>query len=72
MTEKFRKDAWVKWNWGSGDAEGQVREVFTRRVERTIKGSKVVRDADEDNPAYLLRQEDGDEVLKSHSELRKR
>ncbi len=72
MTEKFRKDAWVTWNWGAGDAEGQVKEVFTRRVERTLKGAKIVRNGDEENPAYLIRQEDGDEVLKSHSELRKR
>ena len=36
-----------------------------------IKGSKVSREASKDDPAYLIEQEDGDEVLKSHSELRK-
>lgn len=59
----------VRWNWGDGTGEGEVVEVFTDRVSRTIKGTDVVRDADDGNPAYLIRQADGDEVLKSHSEL---
>ncbi len=45
-----------------------MKEVFTRRVERTLKGAKVVCNGDEDEPAYLIRQDDGDEVLKLHSE----
>lgn len=61
----------VEWDWGTGTATGKVAEVFTERVERTIKGTRVTRDADKDNPAYLITQEDGDRVLKSHSELRK-
>ena len=40
-------------------------------MEKTIAGTEVVRDADEDNPAYLVEQDDGDRVLKSESELRK-
>jgi len=45
--------------------------VFTERVSRTIKGNEVTRNATEDDPAYLIEQDDGDQVLKSHSELRK-
>ena len=30
---------------------------------------KITKDGDEDNPAYLIKQEDGDEVLKRGSEL---
>lgn len=60
----------VHWNWGSGDAEGYIKEVFRRRVTRTIKGQKITRNGDEDNPAYLIEQEDGDRVLKLHSELK--
>lgn len=59
----------VQWNWGQGQASGKVREVYTERVEKQIKGSKVTRNADQDNPAYLIEQQDGDRVLKSHSEL---
>jgi len=38
-------------------------------VTRTLKGSEVTKDGTEDNPAYLIKQEDGDEVLKRGSEL---
>lgn len=66
---KFRKDQHVQWSWGDGTAKGQVKERFEREVERTLKGSKVTRKGSEDDPAYLIRQEDGDEVLKLGSEL---
>ena len=59
----------VEWNWGSGTGTGPVQEVFTERVTRPIDGTEVTRDADADNPAYLIEQEDGDRVLKSESEL---
>jgi hypothetical protein len=69
MPSVFNKGTRVRWNWGNGTGEGEVRESFTERTTRTIKGSKVTRNADNDNPAYLVVQDDGDEVLKSHSEL---
>ena len=61
----------VEWDWGSGTATGTVKERFTEKVTRTIDGSEITRDASEDEPAYLIEQEDGDRVLKSVSELRK-
>lgn len=69
MSSAINMGTRVRWNWGNGTGEGEVRECFTERVTRTIKGSEVTRNADEDNPAYLVVQGDGDEVLKSHSEL---
>ena len=69
MTNSFKSGQAVKWNWGSGAAEGKVKEKFDRRVQRTIKGSKVVKNGTRDNPAYLIEQEDGDKVLKRGSEL---
>lgn len=66
----FRKDQHVEWNWGNGTGTGQVKERFERDVERTLQGSKVSRNGSEDDPAYLIRQEDGDEVLKLGSELK--
>jgi len=60
----------VEWNWGSGTAQGQVKERFERKVTRTLKGSEITRDGSEDDPAYLIEQEDGDQVLKLGSELR--
>ena len=71
MSDKYSVNARVEWDWGGGTGEGKVREVFTEHVSRTIKGNEVTRNATEDNPAYLIEQDDGDQVLKSHSELRK-
>ena len=68
---KFRKGAHVEWSWGAHKAEGKVSESFVKDVTRTIKGEKVKRTASHDEPAYLVTQEDGGRVLKSHSELRK-
>lgn len=68
---KFRKGARVEWSWGAHKAEGKVSESFVEDVTRTIKGEKVKRTASKDEPAYLVTQEDGGRVLKSHSELKK-
>ncbi|MGA0533144.1 DUF2945 domain-containing protein [Hansschlegelia sp. KR7-227] len=59
----------VSWSWGQGTAHGEVAQVFTSRVQRTIKGARIVRRASEANPAYLVEQSDGGRALKSHSEL---
>lgn len=61
----------VRWNWGNGTGEGEVVERFESDVERTIDGSKVKREASRDEPAFLMKQEDGSRVLKSCSELEK-
>ena len=69
MSNTYRSGQKVSWNWGSGTAEGKIAECFDRRVQRTIKGTKVVKNGTADNPAYLIEQEDGDKVLKRGSEL---
>lgn len=61
----------VKWNWGSGTGKGKVISRFTEDVTKTIKGAEVKRKASEKEPAYLIEQDDNDNVLKSHSELEK-
>ena len=68
MSDFSRGDR-VEWSWGNGTGSGAIKERFTSDVERTLKGSKVSRKASEDDPAFLIEQEDGDEVLKSGSEL---
>lgn len=59
----------VTWNWGNGTGSGKITDRFTSKVERTIDGTEVTRNATEDDPAYLIEQEDGGRVLKSASEL---
>ncbi len=67
--KKFEPGTHVVWTWGEHTAHGVIRKVFTHRIERTMKGATVTRAADKKNPAYLIEQEDGDQLLKSHSEL---
>lgn len=69
MGKHFAKGTPVRWNWGGHSAEGTVAERFDRRVQRTIRGEKIVRNGTKDNPAYLVEQEDGGRVLKLESEL---
>lgn len=61
----------VKWNWGKGTGEGTVKKVYTRKTTRKIKGSEITKNGSKDCPAYFIEQEDGDQVMKLHSELEK-
>lgn len=65
----FQTDPYVKRDWGNGTAKGQIRQRLESEVKRTFKGNEVSRDDSEDNPAYLIEQEEGDEVLKFGSDL---
>ncbi len=60
----------VEWDWGDGTGTGTVQERFTEKVTRTIDGSEITRNATNDEPAYLVEQDDGSRVLKSTTELR--
>jgi hypothetical protein len=68
----FKKADVVTWAWGQGQAEGEVADVFTKRVTRRIKGKDITRNASAEEPACLVRQKDGDLALKSASELSRR
>lgn len=59
----------AQWHWGNGTAQGRITQIYKERVTKTLKGSEIVRDGDENNPAYLIEQEDGSQVLKLASEL---
>lgn len=67
----YSKGTKVKWNWGNGTGTGEITEVFKDDVTRTIEGSEITRKASSDEPAYMIKQDDGDRVLKSHSEVTK-
>ncbi|WP_208351401.1 DUF2945 domain-containing protein [Pseudaestuariivita rosea] len=66
----YRKGDQVEWDWGDGTAQGTIVEVHKEKVTKTLKGTDVTRAASEDEPAYLIKQEDGDKVLKSCTEIR--
>ena len=61
----------VRWKWGSSWAEGTVAEVPHHDVTRTTKGEEITRHGSDDNPAYVIEQEDGTVVLKLRSEVEK-
>lgn len=67
---QFKEGDKVEWSWGNGSAGGAIRDVHTSDVDKEIKGTEVRREASEDCPAYTIEQDDGDIVLKSHSEVR--
>ncbi len=65
----IREGTRVSWAWCNRRGKGTVREIFRSPVTRTIKGTEISRNGSELNPAYLIRQDDGDEVLKLQSEV---
>jgi hypothetical protein len=67
----MKKGETVHWNWGKSEAEGKVKEKFSEPVQKKIKGSEIKRNASKENPAYLIEQDNGNEVLKSEKELKK-
>ena len=65
----IRKGSTVQWSWGNGTASGKVTEIHREKVTRTSKGSEITRDGSDDDPAYVIEQEDGTTVLKLRSEV---
>ena len=59
----------VTWKWGSSTASGTVTEVHHEKVTRRTKGESITRQGSQDDPAYVIEQEDGTTVLKLRSEV---
>lgn len=59
----------VMWRWDGQMLEGVIRKAFTHRLERTLWGTTVTQEATRRNPAYLIERDDGDTLLKAHSDL---
>jgi len=74
MTPTYQEGDAVAWDWSDGTANGRIDDVITAAgtVERTIGGSDVARDSD-DEPVYVLDVWRGGDyegqALKSESEL---
>jgi hypothetical protein len=69
VKKQIRTGSLVSWQWGTGTASGKVKEIHHQKISQKIKGSEVKRNGTQDNPAYLIEQEDGSEILKLESEL---
>lgn len=66
---KVRVGMKVKWVFGSGVATGTIVQLYRRTVKKRIKGSIITRNGTPENPAILIEQDNGDEVLKLASEV---
>ena len=67
----FSKGDKVKWDWGNGTGTGEITEIYTQKRTLKIDGAEVTRDASEDEPSFRIKQDDGDEVFKSSTEVEK-
>ena len=65
----IREGSTVTWQWSGSSASGTVVEVHRSRVTRSLGGSDITRNGSDDDPAYLVEQEDGSRVLKLRSEV---
>ena len=67
----YQEGTKVEWDWGNGTGTGKIVKKYTQKITLKLQGSDVTRKASDDEPAYKIEQDDGAEVLKSGSELRK-
>ena len=66
----MKKGDKVHWNWGKSQAEGTIKEKSEKTITKKIKGTEVTRKATKEEPAYVIEQKNGAEVVKSESELK--
>lgn len=66
----MRKGTTVSWKYGTGMATGKIEETHKESITRKLKGSDITRHGTPDNPAFVIVQENGDRVLKLHSEVK--
>lgn len=65
----MKKGDKVHWNWGKSQAEGTIEQKSDKTITKKIKGTEVKRKASKEEPAYVVKQANGNEVVKSESEL---
>ncbi|HEX8462739.1 MAG TPA: DUF2945 domain-containing protein [Segetibacter sp.] len=65
----MKKGDKVHWAWGKSQAEGTIKEKSEKTITKKIKGTEVKRKASKEEPAYVIEQANGNEVVKSESEL---
>ena len=67
----IRKGTEVQWKWGSGSAKGKVENTYEKSVTRKIEGNEVTRNGSKDDKALYIKLDDGSEVLKLESEVKR-
>lgn len=65
----IKKGSEIKWQWGSGNAEGKVIETYDNEVTKTIEGTDVTRKGETGNKALYIEVKGGGKALKLESEV---
>ena len=65
----FKPGTKVTWHSFNNTYRGTIKQVFTEKVEREVNGERETQDADIMNPAYLIQNDDGQELLKRHQDV---
>ncbi|MGI8637968.1 MAG: DUF2945 domain-containing protein [Segetibacter sp.] len=66
----MKKGDKVHWNWGKSQAERKIIEKSEKTIEKKIKGTVVKRKGSKEEPSYVIKQDNGNEAVKSESELK--
>ena len=69
MASFYKEGSVVFWQWYGKKLKGTVQKVYCSPVIKQIKTAKIKRNASEQNPAYYIKADNGNHVLKLHSEL---
>lgn len=69
MSKSYSKGDTAKWSWGNGSASGTVEKVAHETTEIQSNGQTIKRKGSQDDPAVVIKQDDGTKVLKLASEL---
>lgn len=67
----FKPGSKVQWNWMGRPVRGSIKKIYHKRVEKLLRGTLFKRNGSPEMPAYLVKSNAGNEVLKLHSELSK-
>ena len=67
----YEEGSKVRWKWGQGYGHGVIKSGFEEKTTRKIDGKEVTRNGSKDDPAYYIDSDDGNNVLKLHSEIEK-
>jgi hypothetical protein len=59
----------VGWQWGQGIATGTIESIHPEHHTITTKGKQITRNGTKDDPAIVIKQENGTKVLKLQHEL---
>ena len=62
----------VEWKYGKSKAEGKVAEVSKEDIDKKVQGKNIKRKGSEKEPALVIKQDNGKEVVKSASEVTKK